>query len=270
MDALSHESGYSNAYVDELKRKSRQTPSEFTKKEEDSSTKDSELQTRSSPPLPVNTSLEWNMLNQGIPEEAMIKELKDREERKRNIAMMTDNYISLETGDQLMLAQNHKEEKLLQTEDEIQDEGYSGFENYVEESEKLQEIYHHSSESLRTRSIQMAVDQKNMEMELDDEDIAEPIQSWEHTQIKKGAFGESPALTNGLSVKLPNILTMDEQIQRLKEAIASEKLQQEERSQIIKSLMEEELEINEQEEKIKHSFIDLDKTLLNNLTKSKS
>ncbi|EPY52771.1 hypothetical protein SPOG_02090 [Schizosaccharomyces cryophilus OY26] len=259
-EELNSSSGYTENFVNELKSRSRQTPVQYTEQEH----------FRNGEHLNKPTeSISSRMLNQGISEASMIQELKDRKERQRNIELMEDNYIALDTGQQVYLPGKATDgERLLQHEDEVQDEGYNGYNAYVEDEKSLRELHRFSPETLRKRSIQSALEENEVFIdEGEDGAMADPIYAWEQAQIQKGAFTDASRLTK-LPPKFPNILTIEEQKQRLKEAVASEKLQQEERAQIMKGLLDQENEIQQSEERIKQSFMELNNRMLENLQSS--
>ncbi|WBW73364.1 spliceosome complex disassembly protein Ntr2 [Schizosaccharomyces osmophilus] len=261
-EELNSSSGYTESYVNELKSKSRQTPVQYT----------DQGQLRKEEPLNKNQeSASSRMLNQGISEASMIQELRDRKERQRNIGMMDDNYIALDTGQQVYLpGKTGNEDRLLQHEDEVEDEGYNGYNTFVEDEKSLRELHRYSPETLRKRSIQNALEENDKSMdEGEDITMTDPIHAWEQAQIQKGAFADPSSLAQ-LPPRFPNILTIEEQKQRLKEAVASEKLQQEERAEIMKGLLDQENEILQAEERIQQSFMELNSRMLENMQSATS
>ncbi|EPX72650.1 uncharacterized protein SOCG_00413 [Schizosaccharomyces octosporus yFS286] len=256
-EELDSSSGYTESYLNELKSRSRQTPAQYT----------DQGQHRTEEPLNKNSeSASSRMLNQGISEVSMIQELKERKERHRNLGMMNDNYIALDTGQEVYLpGKNDSEDRLLQHEDEVEDEGYNGFNTFVEDEKSLRELHRYSPETLRKKSIQSALEENDRSMdESEDITVADPIHAWEQAQIQKGAFAD-PSTFVQLPLKYPKILTIEEQKQRLKEALASEKLQQEERAEIMKGLLDQENEILQAEERIQQSLLELNSHMIENM-----
>ncbi|EEB05207.1 hypothetical protein SJAG_00206 [Schizosaccharomyces japonicus yFS275] len=257
---LSNESRYSIEEMNELKSSVKETPKDYIMTNEKESVIVNQLPNDQlnketiTNNVPTSISSEVSrMIDQGLPEEYIVKEMKERKIRRQNIAMTEDNYISLETGDALYIPL--KENKsLLQREDDVLDNGYGDYEAMIEDGLVITDQQKQQEAKLKEECIENAAEQiVESENNVD-------WGSWEAAQVRKGVYNadQQEMLRKQNRPQLAKIPTLQEQIQRLRTCIAEEKLQQDERMKQLESVLAEEREIANREQMLRDSFKALD------------